>query len=277
MLPGLAPFGKDFGNPRQDGLFFQIGADREAYRKAKTSPAQPGSPAPCERLRIHCPAERERRAHQAILSWIDRTLTQEYPQLFPHLPQRPDGIFERWRSVGLDIQEDLVAVQRATDGTDAVISVHVCFPSGWRPEHILGWDFRRIHNPVPSFAKRADTASSLARTMIERGPYVRFVWTLCADDCLDHHPEEGNRRPWESHTGRGWLRVERQVTVPFPGVEAALFLIRTYLTPFEALGPSQRKTLATAINCMPAEVLRYKDLNRAAVLQALRASSHEAP
>ena len=260
------------------GLFFQIDENRQAYREAKTASAQPGGRAPCERLRVHCPAERERRAHRAMLAWIDQTLMQEHPQLFPRLPLRPDGIRERWRSLGLDIQEDLVAVQRGqpTAPTPSSASTSVS-PVAGGPERILGWDFQRIHHPVPNFAKRADTARSLARAMTERGPYVRFVWTLCADDYLDHHPEEGNRLPWNSHKGRGWLRVERQVTVPFPGVEAALFLIRTYLTPFEALRPSQRTTLAVAIDGMPPEVLRYKDLNRTAVLQALHDSSHEAP
>ena len=74
---------------------------------------------------------------------------------------------------------------------------------------------------------------------------------------------------------RGWLRVERQVTVPFPEHEAALFLIRTYLTPFEALGPEQQTTLATAIDCMPKNVLRYKNLDRTAVRSVLDRSNSE--
>ena len=275
MLPRLQPFGRDCGNPAQDRLFFQLDEEFEAYRHAKISATRPGGRAPRERLRVQSPGERERGAHRAILAWIDRTLASEYPSRFPPARDRPTEIRKCWDAVALDVQEDLVAVQRTPAGTDAVIAVHVCFPSGWRPETTAGWDFRRIHKPVPQFADHPDTARSLADAMIERGPYVRFVWTVCADDFLDHHPEEGKRLPWEAARRRGWLRVERQVTVPFPEHEAALFLIRTYLTPFEALGPEQQTTLATAIDCMPKNVLRYKNLDRTAVRSVLDRSDSE--
>ncbi|MFP8873102.1 MAG: heme-dependent oxidative N-demethylase subunit alpha family protein, partial [Myxococcota bacterium] len=216
MLPRLQPFGKDCGNPAQDRLFFQLDEEFEAYRHAKISATQPGGAAPRERLRVQCPGDRERDAHRAILAWMDRTLAAEQPARFAGAPARPTDIRECWDAIALDVQEDLVALQRTPAGADAVIAVHVCFPSDWRPETTAGWDFRRIHEPVPQFADHPDTARSLADAMIERGPYVRFVWTLCGDDVLDHHPEEGKRLRWEAAPRRGWLRVERQVTVPFP-------------------------------------------------------------
>lgn len=272
MLPRLAPFGKSFGNPFQDRLFFQIDDARSAYRQAKLSPSESGGAPPCQRLRINESSETERDAHHAILSWMDQTLRREHPGIFPQPPERPKAIASHWHSVGLDVQEDLVAIQQTGDGGDQVIGVNVCFPSGWRPETILGHTFHQIHDPVPGFATRPEAAQSLARAMFERGPYVRFVWTLCADDRLDHHPEQGRPTPWTPNADRGWLRVERQVTVPFPSVDAALFLIRTYVTPFDALGADQADILMDAIDGMPADVLRYKNLNRAGVRRALRRS-----
>ena len=65
------------------------------------------------------------------------------------------------------------------------------------------------------------------------------------------------------------IGVDRQVTVPFADHQAALFLIRTYLTPFESLSGKQRDILRMAIDRMPDEVLRYKSLNRPAVRTAL--------
>jgi hypothetical protein len=93
--------------------------------------------------------------------------------------------------------------------------------------------------------------------MIERGPYVRFVWTVTADDHLDHHPEEGRRVEWRDARA-GWLRVERQVTVPFSAVGASLFLVRTYVYPFASLADDERRVLATAIERMPTAIADYK-------------------
>ncbi len=94
---------------------------------------------------------------------------------------------------------------------------------------IAGASFGEVHAPVPGFAESAAANDSMVRTMVERGPYVRFVWTLSADDHLDHHPDEGRRRPW-SEGGSGWLRVERQVSVPFPRIAAANDLVFRYAT-----------------------------------------------
>src|SRR5690606_24990275 len=146
-------------------------------------------------------------------------------------------------SIARVVQEDFVVVRRRPGGGDEAIAVFVCFPSGWRPESIAGKGFKEIHEPVPDFAERDAAVESMVTTMIERGPYVRFVWTISADDHLDHHPEDGRRSRW-SAGGAGWLRVERQVTVPFAQHAAALFLIRTYLYPFASLTAEQRQTLA---------------------------------
>ena len=114
--------------------------------------------------------------------------------------------------------------------------------------------------------------------MIERGPYVRFVWTLSADDCLDHHPEEGNRLPWDSHQGRGWLRVERQVTVPFPGVES-----RALLDPHLPHPPSKPSALGNERPWpAPLSACRQRscDIKNSTELPCFRrfaAAPHEAP
>ena len=159
------------------------------------------------------------------------------------------------------VQEDFVVIRRDAERTaEAAIAVFVSFPAGWRPERILGASFREIHGPVPGFADDPAQARAIAATMIERGPYVRFVWTITADDHLDHHSDEGRREPWREES-RGWLRVERQVTVPFPAEESALFLIRTYLYAFDDLAPRQREILSRALRAMPDPVARYKGID----------------
>ena len=268
MLPRLRPFGTDWGNGGRDRLFFQRDALAADYRAAKCRPTQSDVPSPCERLRLRVDNDDERRAHQSALAWAARTLEHEHPGSLGREASE-DDLKSRWHELGLAVQEDLVLVQRGRDETDRVLAVQVCFPSNWRPETILGWDFRAIHAPVPDFADRADTARSLATAMIERGPYERFVWTLCADAELDHHPEWGARVPWSDGARRGWLRVERQVTVPLASQQAAIFLIRTYLTAFEQLEPPQRKTLLQAVERMPEAVRDYKGVLREPVSRAL--------
>jgi hypothetical protein len=149
----------------------------------------------------------------------------------------------------------------------------VSFPSGWRPENIRGASFAGIHGPVPDFAKLDAAARSMVGAMVERGPYVRFVWTITADDRLDHHPDGSPRGAWR-RDGPGWLRVERQVTVPFAAVGAALFLIRTYLYPFLSLSGAERTTLARALEAMPEAIAAYKGIAafRATAIAALEAS-----
>ena len=81
--------------------------------------------------------------------------------------------------------------------------------------------------------------------------YDRKLAESEADDVLDHHPEEGVRTAWTPESRSGWLRVERQVTVPFPDVNAALFVIRTYLYPFESLACEEQRDLRSALRAMP--------------------------
>ena len=242
---GLHPFGTDFGNGAADGLYFQVDEQWRHYvrEKGRGSPARHG---------VLGRTADERRANQRVLDWVRETARREHPDLFAIPPQTLRGIAAR-------VQEDLVVVHRRADGRDAAIAVDVSFPSDWRPERIIGTDFRFIHGPVPGFADNDAQARSLVSAMIDRGPYVRFVWTLKADDDLDHHPDAGPHRGW-SPDGEGFLRVERQVTVPFPEVSAALFLIRTYLYGFRSLSAAERSALAKAVQTMPAAAAAYKGL-----------------
>src|SRR5207247_7582028 len=132
------------------------------------------------------------------------TLAREHPARYAALDASaaPTG-YARLASV---LQEDLVVLRRLPDGDSSAIAVHVCAPSGWRPERIHGASFGAIHDPVPAFAKDPRAERAMVDAMVERGPYVRFVWTVTADANLDHHPEEGRREAWRSD-GSGFLRV----------------------------------------------------------------------
>lgn len=257
MRPRLQPFGTDFGNGDADRRYLQRDALEPLYLRAKRTPTRPGSREPRERYRI-ARGVAEDVAHRAVLEWIDRSHEAEHLDLQPCDHTTDFGA--RYAAISDAVQEDFVVLARDETGLDRAIAVYVCFPSGWRPEAILGWSFQQIHGRVPDFADEAAAARSLVSAMLERGPYVRFVWTICADDGLDHHPDEGARVTFGPGAQKGWLRIERQVTVPFVAEQASLFLIRTYLRAFSSLSASERETLGRALSCMPESTARYKGL-----------------
>jgi hypothetical protein len=256
MEAGLSRLGTDFGNGVRDRLYFQVDHERERYLAAKRAVR-------AERHAVLARNAAELEVHGRVLEWIRATFRSE------HGAHCPTGIPRDYAGLALLLQEDLTVLHRPAPGGEAAIAVNVSFPSGWRPERIVGATFPGIHAPVPDFAEADAQSRSMVASMVERGPYVRFVWTITADSHLDHHPEEGRRDPWRAG-GPGYLRVERQVTVPFPEVSAALFLIRTYLYAFDALPPADRSTLAAALIAMPVDIRRYKGLEGPPIATALK-------
>jgi hypothetical protein len=249
MSPGLYRLGTDFGNGEADQRFFPRDETTAHYlaEKARVLAAFP------ERNQSSVQDDADLRALEAAHDWFRRALAQEGETAAAAAPLE---------GLGAELVEDFVILRRDPAG-DRVCHVHVCFPSGWRPEQLLGQSFAQIHAPIPAIDGVLQKSRSLVDAMVERGPYVRFVWTITADDELDHHPTQGKRAPWSSGTERGFLRVERQTTVPLPAASASVFLIRTYLYGFDDLAGPARATLAQALALMPAEISRYKRLEAA--------------
>jgi len=250
------PFGTDFGNGERDRQFFQVDGERDRYLQNRRATAARG------REVVDEPGLRS--CHARVSAWMADAWRAEHPQI--------DLAGEACAAIFRVAQEDFAVIHRDAEDRDRAVAMFVSFPSGWYPERAIGGSFREIHGPVPDFGEVEAANRSMLSAMIERGPYTRFVWTVSADDFLDHHPERGRRLAWSSE-GHGWLRVERQVTVPFPEVSASLFLIRTYLYSFAELSPEQRAVLATALELMPRPVALYKGLTeeaRATAVELLR-------
>lgn len=271
MKAGLIRFPQDFGHGELDGHVFLVDDDlpRALAEKRKVARA---------RMFDDVRTEDERRAERAVYTFVRERLTREAPErltdadadLARMMAQGKTGPASEWDALGRALQEDLVVMHRGPSGDGRAVVAHVSFPSGWRPEHVAGASFRGIHEPVPGFpGKREDSPSvreaasrSMMDAMVKRGPYVRFVWTVCADDELDHHPDAGLRKPKTSITH---FRVERQLTWPFPEVEASLFVIRTFVYAMAELGQERVATLKQALAAMPSEIRRYKGLEDEAI------------
>jgi dimethylamine monooxygenase subunit A len=250
MQAGLVRFGTDFGNGEADQRYFPRDETSPHYRaeKARILAAHPERDA----YAIAGPADEA--CVDAAHAWLDRAHRQEGHAALSGLARA---------AVGRKLVEDFAVLRRDEAGADRTLWLNACFPSGWRPEQVIGQSFTGIHARIPAFEAVARKARSLVEAMVTRGPYVRFVWTISADDWLDHHPDVGQRLAWSAETPRGFLRVERQTIVPLPETAGCVFLIRTYLYGFDELSAEQRATLAQALTGMPPEILRYKALTSA--------------
>ena len=257
MRAGLLKFPTDFGNGAADQLVFQVDSDLERALAAKRAPR------PTPRYFEHVSSSAEANALDAVRVWVEARMLVEAPERL-RSASKDLGATSRWDALGRAVQEDLVVMHEG-DGSGKALLLHVSFPSGWHPERLPGASFLGIHDPVPTFPgpdgdpKAAFAAQSMVRSMVERGPYVRFVWTVRADDALDHHPGEGGRQPW-TPTSPGFLRVERQLTWPFPEAHAALFVIRTYVYSFASLSAAERLILREALLQMPNVFKSYKGM-----------------
>jgi hypothetical protein len=260
MVAGLRRHGVDCGQPGHDQRFFLRDDQHARYHAAKRR-------VPRDRHGLIGDDASASAARQAALGWLRQTLAQEEPELLELADADPDAR-NGFEAIARAVQEDLAVLASGDDDTGRTVLLDVRFPSGWRPERLVGASFTGLHAPVPGFVDSAAAARSMVRAMIERGPYVRFVWTLCADDQLDHHPDAHQKLPW--HDARAlWLRVERQITVPLPAARAGLFLIRTFVYPVGTLRAPERTTLLAALDAMPDEVRTYKGLPSRAQIEAL--------
>jgi hypothetical protein len=251
MGPSLARFGTDFGQGAFDQLYFQVDERYDEYRarKAAASPSVrffSGDDALAQEARLEA------------LSWMRRTWAREHPDL--RLPDESLPVADAFGDLAGRIQEDFALLGAGSDGRGRTLLVDVCFPSGWRPERLAEADFSAIHGPVPGFPENDRAARAMVRAMVERGPYVRFVWTVSPVADLDQHPDRLDRSAAWATTSELWLRVERQVTVSLPRTRSGLFLIRVHMTPLSSYGRAERDRLRHALDVMPEDVRRYKGL-----------------
>lgn len=264
MVASLARFGTDFGQGHQDRRFFQVDDEHARYVAEKRA-------APWTRRFVVGDDPLAAAARAEALAWMRATLEREHPSVAAAVATDSEAV-DPFDAIARHVQEDFAILQAGPEDRGRTLVVDVRFPSGWHPERLREADFTAIHRPVPGFPPTDQAARSMVRAMVDRGPYVRFVWTVGADPGLDQHPDRGDRRrQWEGAT-QAFLRVERQVTVPLPETRSSVFLIRVHVTPVTRLSAEQRAVLLEALRVMPDEVRRYKSLPEPAVLQEVLAA-----
>ncbi|HEX8912312.1 MAG TPA: heme-dependent oxidative N-demethylase subunit alpha family protein [Humisphaera sp.] len=248
VKPGLSRLGRDFGNGPRDAQVFQ--RDREAGRYLAAKQTVRGGPAHYAQHNFDGPAR------DAVCDFIGARLAAEHPDVDR---SRVSGAADRFDALATLVQEDL-CVHRVEGDRDWLAAAHLSFPNGWSAAEKVGRDFAAIHDPVPHFEPIARAAAAHARVMVESTDgLVRFAWGVAFTDDLDLSPGSAARRP-PPRVEDAVVRVERQTIWGFPAVGAALFTIRTYLYPCDALAPQLKASLADAIESMSQQSRQYKGL-----------------
>lgn len=262
MSAGLHRFGSDFGQAERDRSFFQLDDERGRYLAGKRQ-------APPSRRVFGTDDADSQRAREAALAWMRETLAREAPEVLRDAANDRDAR-DDFDALARSLQEDFAILGAGDDHAGRAALIDVRFPSGWRPERLRDATFLATHAPVPGFPGDAQAARSMVRSMIERGPFVRFVWTLAPDARLDRHPDAIGPASWR-HPEGVFLRVERQVTVPLTAAAASVFLIRVYVYPFGELTQVEQACTLDALAAMPEEIRAYKHLPHPSELAALLA------
>ncbi|MEV1132533.1 heme-dependent oxidative N-demethylase family protein [Rhodococcus coprophilus] len=179
------------------------------------------------------------------------------------------------RFIGRHIQEDVVLLDQRDNALwgDAGL---VTFAADWSLRFDVGMSFLQIHGPVP----RVHTEGVIPRAQhflmgLQAGQrYRRTNWSLTVDRRLDQstetYPQWGRDRrllaegPLEDVGRRLNLRVEVQHLVRLGASGALMFLIRTYLLPFEDIArvPEWSDRLYRVLDELPEDMADYKGVTR---------------
>lgn len=200
--------------------------------------------------------KREAVKHQVV--WVERNCSNEVKEeaifflrdYYPHALADPYILSH----MAMQIQEDLI-LHCMDDEKDWMAAGHVCFPSGWRPEYKVGKPLEQIHAPIPGM--NLGNSRKLVEAMVNTGPFERFVWSAIFESRINGHPRKPKKK-FDPEAPEVYVKVERQVTVPFPEQKAALFVLRQYILEEREI---DKPALVKALNEMTPEQRRYKGVD----------------
>lgn len=187
--------------------------------------------------------------------------------------------------LSLSLQEDLVIMHKTGPAAtaDRAECLLVALPSHWDPLEKCGLDFGAIHQPVADNAPLMKSQHNLLKAMTQKGPFVRYNWSLATTEALSQNStllsRELRLKPLTDTDNPDILldalhfRMERQTFHAFPDLQRGLFAIRIYQEPLRKTVSSATHTerLHEAVITMSDAMLRYKGINRykETLLQAL--------
>lgn len=168
-------------------------------------------------------------------------------------------------------QEDIALVSR-DDKNDFIAYLNLCSPSHWAAEDKIGKNFFNVHVPIPGIEKINSNANKIIEMMINKGPFVRFIWSFVTDTRLNHHPIAPIGMDQSVWKGRSfnldaeipfYLRIERQCIYGLPDHNASVFTIGVNFISGKDIKNNQyqKDQLVRALNSMSIESREYKGVS----------------
>lgn len=297
VAPGLRPLGFDFGNGDYDQKIFQITPHFNKYHQNKIV---------CRKERLSkyfATANLTPEQTSVLAQFIIKNLIKEYPTYFSfdfknmiltnqitadqltlnssyqltgfknlngeQIDPHPDHILD---ALALQFEEDYALCSRRLDMTDDMSMIHLCSGSHWACEDKIGKSFLQVHSPIPHFDKIGKVSANMIEAMINKGPFVRFVWSFVTDTRLNHHPIAPvgmNQIEWKGRSFNAqlatpfYLRVERQVVYGLPEIDSSFFGIGISFIDGNKIkaDTNMRENLIGALNSMSPESRIYKGVD----------------
>ena len=107
---------------------------------------------------------------------------------------------------------------------------------------------------------------AMLKSIVSRGAFTRFGWSVALDKRLNHHPiaknSSGNRfeDTIDTQNPELYVRVERQNLIGFPEFDAFIFTVRIYFYKINQLSLEEQQALRAALQSMTPESAAYKGL-----------------
>jgi hypothetical protein len=276
--PNIKPLGTDYGNGELDGRVLIIDSDVERYldnnRRSRA-----------ERLDKYFATKNFLpEVEAAAVARLVERATVEYPALFcldgQALRCALTGdtlVFDAgWRLANVEygqptdpayvgaydamcsqLPEDHAVMIKRDEG-EWVAAAHVCAPALWMPTDKVGLGFAGVHEAIPGGEKIIKGQKPLMKAMIDRGPFVQFIWGIESDNRLNHHREPPPGEDAALGHGRDFgkseffVRIEREVVSGLPDVQAGMLTIKVCFVPGSIVLGDQalRESLKSALLSM---------------------------
>lgn len=160
------------------------------------------------------------RATKTQTVFFEHDINEEiYLPICKYIAQETKQDLKSFPELAYHLAEDVI-IHRIQNNKDWMAAGHICLPSGWWPEEKIGKSLAEIHKPIPGM--KLDQSYKLAETMINHGPFYRYVWSVVYEAQINCHPS----LPKKEFSGNVYVKVETQHTVGFPEIQAGLFVLR---------------------------------------------------
>lgn len=191
-------------------------------------------------------------------------------------PPEMTTAWQKCLALGEFWEPDYLLLKSDADGAIRLYGGCLCAPSSWRLKDKLGQPIEFIHGPVPGLNAHIGAAIHKFLAALKPGAAsLRHNWGLSRSPELNQHPDRA-LPPLDATVSAEevWLRVEHQALVALPKSGGILFGIRVVNHSLNEVktGPLAAARLCRALETMPEEMARYKNLAaaRGRILKLLR-------